>query len=120
MFFASEWILEQNGVQEIGKLYDVAADLNCVMWHEAFFTQEGFKAARFVIQVPSVPVFQTFMAEIDGLVFKNWKPIELDQAQVPPLYSPTRFSELSGNRQASILGCFSEYAAYNEALKQRK
>jgi len=121
MFYACEWVLEKKGVSEIEKLYDAAADLNCLIWNVSFFTPDGFKAARFIIQVPSLTLMETFTNNTANLIFKNWKPIELKPEETPPLDLDPKFrlSQLSGNVQTSFFGGFFEYAAYNEMLKER-
>jgi hypothetical protein len=118
MFFASEWIIKQEGIRDIYELYDAAADLDCAIWHRSFFTTEGYRGAQFIIRIPSLSVLELFVKNVNHLPFKNWKQIELEAA-ILTLDKPVRISQWSGNNQSHLEEGFYDAAFYNEALMKR-
>jgi hypothetical protein len=120
MFFVTEWVIERKGISDIEKLYDAAADLDCILWVTGGDVKVGFNSVKFIIQVPSPAIFELFRKNIDHLIFKDWYPVELAQSEILPFEKPVRISEWSGHNQSTFIGGFLEAAAENEMYMKRK
>ena len=119
MFFACDWEINKEGVEDIIPLTDAAAALNSIWLHRVIMTENGFVGARFIVEMPSETIFNEFLQLIVHLPFKNWYPIELSQSELPPSdLKPMGLSQFSPNSQWNILKGYYETAHLNAMKKQ--
>lgn len=113
MFFKADWIVDREGIPFIEKLFDAAADLNCILWTRSYWDNEQ-AWTRFIVQFPDLKILYKFLCSINQMPFVQWEEIQLPEEEILPLEKPVRISEWSGNNYASFIKGFYYAAQENE------
>ena len=117
MIYSTQWLIERDNIANFLSLYDLAADLNCLLWQEHTRDQEGYWISKLFLCAASEPVFRLFEERVSQRIqMARWSEIEMPENEVPTVDTFIRMTDLSGNLYLTLHDGLLEAARENERL----